>query len=102
MAEQFLNRPEIAAAREKGFTAQELDETRKGLLSARRLSRAQDDVVASVLAINLELGRSFAVSQKIDEALEKLTLEEVNAAFRKWADPSRWSIAWGGDFKGAQ
>ncbi|MFO1271679.1 MAG: pitrilysin family protein [Rubrivivax sp.] len=99
--EQALNE-EIAAAREKGFTAQELDETRKGLLSARRLSRAQDDVVASVLAINLELGRSFAVSQKIDEALEKLTLEEVNAAFRKWADPSRWSIAWGGDFKGAQ
>ncbi len=93
---------EIAAARDKGFTQQEVDEARKGLLGVRRLSRAQDDVVASALALNLELGRDFSLSQKVDEALEKLTLEQVNAAFRRWADPARWSIAWGGDFKGPQ
>ena len=44
-------REEIARALKDGFSAQELDEGRSGLLSFRRLSRAQDDVLASQLAI---------------------------------------------------
>ena len=30
-----------------------------------------------------------------------LTLEQVNAAWRKYVDPSRVVLAWGGDFKSA-
>ncbi len=91
-------REEIERARREGFTQAELDRARDGLLRLRRLARAQTGVVASQLAANLELGRSFALSQQVDDAIAALTLEQVNAALRKHIDPARWSIAWGGDF----
>ncbi|HSW26573.1 MAG TPA: insulinase family protein, partial [Burkholderiaceae bacterium] len=91
---------EIARTRDGGFTPAELDENRLGLLGLRRLARAQDGQVAAQLAGNLHLTRTFALSQRVDAAIERLTLADVNAAFRKYADPARWSIAWGGDFKG--
>ena len=92
---------ETERALKDGFTQQELDEGRRGLLEYRRQSRAQDDNVAAALAGNLELGRSFAVSQQVDDALAKLTLDQVNAAWRKYQQPARWQAAWGGDFEKA-
>ena len=90
----------ISGTRDTGFTQAELEQNRIGLLNLRRLQRAQDASVAGQLVRNLHLKRRFALSQRVDAAIEKLTLADVNAAFRKYADPARWSIAWGGDFKG--
>ena len=90
---------ELARSLKDGFTAQELDEARSGLLNGRRLNRAQDAVVAGALANNLFLGRTFAVSQAVDEAIAKLTLEQINAAWRQHIAPPRLVLAWGGDFK---
>jgi zinc protease len=90
----------MASTREAGFTQAELEQHRVGLLNQRRLQRAQDATVAAQLAQNLHLKRSFALAQRVDTALERLTLADVNAAYRKYIDPARWSIAWGGDFKG--
>jgi zinc protease len=90
---------ELRLTREKGFTQAELDEGKVGLLAARRLGRAQDASTAGQLVNNLYLGRTFAISQQVDDAIAKLTLEQVNAAFRKYVDAGRWAIAWGGDFK---
>jgi zinc protease len=90
---------ELQRTREAGFTQAELDAAKVGLLAARRLARAQDGSVAGQLAANLYLGRTFAVSQQADDAIAALTLAQVNDAFRRHADASRWSIAWGGDFK---
>ena len=90
----------VSATRDGGFTPAELEQNRVGLLGLRRLQRAQDSSVAAQLARNLHLKRTFAQSQRVDTAIEKLTLADVNAAFRKYADAARWSIAWGGDFKG--
>jgi len=89
----------MAGTRDAGFTPEELEQNRIGLLNQRRLVRAQDATVAAQLAQNLHLKRTFALSQRVDAALERLTLADVNAALRKYIDPARWSIAWGGDFK---
>ena len=94
-------REEIARALEAGFTAEELSEGQRGLLSFRRLSRAQDSSVAAALANNLYLDRTFAYSGRIDQALEALTLEQVNAALRKYIHPDDFAFAFAGDFKGA-
>jgi zinc protease len=59
-------------------------------------------VVAGSLASNLYLGRTFAYSQQIDDALAKLTLDQVNAAWRKHVTPQSLVMAWGGDFKPPQ
>ena len=90
---------EIERARKDGFTAGELDAARNGILNGRKLSRAQDAGVASALAGNLFLGRDFLVSQRVDDALSKATLDEVNAALRKYLDPARLVMGVGGDFK---
>ncbi len=95
-------REELARAAQQGFTQQELDEARAGLLAQRRLSRAQDAGVAGALAQNQHLDRRFAFAQQVDEALAKLTLEQVNAAWRKYIDASKLVLAWGGDFGAGQ
>ncbi len=92
-------REEIDRALREGFTAQELAEGQRGLLSFRRLSRAQDGTLASGLANNLYLGRSFAVAGRVDAALAALTLADVNAALRKYIRPQDFVIALAGDFK---
>ena len=91
---------EIARALKDGLTAQELAEAKSSVLAFRRLSRAQDAGVAGALANNLYLGRSFAFAAQVDAAIEKLTLEQVNAALRKYLAPERFVSAFAGDFKG--
>lgn len=92
-------REEIARALKEGFSAQELAEGQRGLLSFRRLSRAQDSGIAATLANNLDLGRSYAYSQKVDEAIGKATLAQVNAALRKYIRPEDFALVLAGDFK---
>ena len=91
---------EVARALKDGFTAQELSEAQTSVLGFRRLSRAQDASVAAALANNLDLGRSFAIAARVDAAIEKLTLAQVNAALRKYLTPERFVSAFAGDFKG--
>jgi zinc protease len=92
-------REELSRALKDGYTARELAEGKRGLLAFRRLSRAQDRNLAAALAGNLDLNRSFAVSARVDEAIGRLTLEQVNAALRKYVKPDSFITAVSGDFK---
>lgn len=90
---------ELQRSLQAGFTQEELDTGRESLLRLRRLTRAQDGAVAGGLLNNAFLGRRFAWSQQVDDALAGLTLEQVNAAWRRYLDPQRLVSAWGGDFR---
>ncbi|CAG1018552.1 zinc protease [Burkholderiaceae bacterium] len=90
---------ELARALKDGFTAQELAEGQRGLLNYRRLSRAQDPAIAGAWARNLYLGRTFEISVKVDAALARLTVAEVNAALRKYLLPEQLVSVFAGDFK---
>ena len=92
-------REEIERSLRDGFTQSELDQARGGLLNFRRLARAQDAGIASALTSNLYLQRDFAWQQKVDDAIAALTLEQINAAWRRHAKPEQWVIGFGGDFK---
>jgi zinc protease len=94
---------EMAGARKDGFTAEQLSDSKRGLLQSRRLARAQDAQLASLLAGELELDRTMAFDQRLDQAIEALTLEQVNAAFRKHIDAMQLVSVYAGDFaKGAK
>ena len=58
--------------------------------------------MAGALAQNLYLARTFAFAQQVDDAMAKLTLDELNAVWRKYIQPERLVLAWGGDFKPPQ
>ncbi len=90
---------ELEKSLKDGFSASDVADAQKSLLNFRRLSRAQDAAVAGQLVNNLYLSRRFAVSQAVDEALAKLTPAEVNAVWRKYIDPGKLAVGWGGDFK---
>ncbi len=90
---------ELTRALREGFTAKELADGKNGLLSFRRLSRAQDANLAFALAANLDLGRTLARAAEVEAQLQALTLEQVNAALRKYVDPSRFAGGVAGDFK---
>jgi len=90
---------EISRLLREGVSAQELAQAQQALLNQRRLSRAQDAVVAGAWQFNLEHGRSFAQSRKLDDQIAALTVEQVNTALRRHLDPARIVWAWAGDFK---
>jgi zinc protease len=92
-------REEVARALKDGFTTQELAEGKSSLLNFRQLSRAQDAGLAYALANNLYLGRTFALAAQVDAAIGQLTLEQVNAALRKYVTPEQFVSAFAGDFK---
>ncbi len=91
---------ELDRALKDGFTASELAEGQRGLLSFRQLGRAQDGGLTAALANNLYLGRTFAKSAEVDAALSALTLDQVNAALRKYIKPDQFVSGYAGDFKG--
>jgi zinc protease len=90
---------ELNRALAYGFTQSELTQAKAGLLAFRRLSRSQDGNLAGALANNLHLGRTFAVSAKVDAALSQLSLEQVNAALRRYVVPASLVTVVAGDFK---
>jgi len=92
-------REELSRALKDGFTAKELAEGQRGLLNYRRLTRARDAAVAAGIANNLHIGRTFARSAQVDAELQALTVEQVNAALRKYLVPDRFVYGFAGDFK---
>jgi zinc protease len=92
-------REEVARVLKEGFTAEEVASAKNALLNFRRLGRAQDAQLSSALASNLYLDRTFAVSQRVDEALAAMTAEQVNAVMRKYLKPEGFVTGVAGDFK---
>lgn len=90
---------EVARALKDGFDLKELNEAKQSLLNFRRLSRAQDQNLASTLASNLYLNRTFALAQKVDDQIAGVTPEQVNAALRKHLKPEQFVYGFAGDFK---
>lgn len=89
---------EVRRAWSEGFTPQEVESGKQALLSFRRLSRAQDPNLASQLASNLYLGRTFEISQRVDDAIQALTPERVNQVLRQRLVPERFVLGVAGDF----
>jgi zinc protease len=84
-----------------GITGQELADAKKGILQQRQTSRAQDGSLAGGHVAHLRTGRTMAFSADSDAQLQALTLEQVNAAIKKYIDPSKFMNVYAGDFAGA-
>ncbi len=89
---------EIARALKDGFTQQEVDEAKKGYLESRKLQRAQDAGLARTLGNELYAHRTLQWDAQFEQKVSALTLDEVNAALRKWIDPAKITIIKAGDF----
>ena len=93
---------ELARARKDGFTTAELQSAKDAILSTGRLGRAQDGSLAGLLDYVVERGTTPAYLAELDALRTRITLDEVNAAFRKYVQPERIAFAVGGDLAGAK
>jgi zinc protease len=86
---------EIARIVNDGITPAELADAKKAILAQRTTARTSDAAVAGGWALKLDQGRTFAWSADQDAKLSALTVDQVNAALRKWIVPANvnWSVA---------
>ncbi|MCE2991080.1 MAG: insulinase family protein, partial [Nitrosomonadaceae bacterium] len=91
-------RDELSKALKDGFTVAELVAAKSGILQQRLQSRAQDGSLAGSLAGNAYLGRTMAFSAELEARIEKLKVDDLNAAMRKYIDPAKLTIIKAGDF----
>lgn len=90
---------EIAKMLKDGFTADELKDAVKGYLQSRNVSRSQDRELASRINNYTYLNRTFKWDIDLESKIGSLTVEQVNAAMRKWINPDKISIVQAGDFE---
>jgi zinc protease len=89
---------EIARALKDGFTAEEVATAKSGYLQGQQVTRAQDASLARKLAQYRFLDRTLAWDAELEKKISALTPEEINAAMRRFIDPSKITIIKAGDF----
>jgi len=89
---------ELERALRDGFTQRDLENAKSGVLTSRKQRRAQDRAVASSWTSYLYRDETFLESAKMDAKFAAVTLDEVNAAFRRYIDPKRLTVVKAGDF----
>ncbi len=92
---------ELRRTLKEGFTATEFAESKEAYLDTRTVSRAQDNALLTLIAQHEQDGRTMQWDAQLEAQIRALTLEQVNAAFRKHIDPTQVSIVKAGDFKAA-
>jgi zinc protease len=63
-------------------------------------SRANDQELVGTLVARRFAGRTMAYDAAYESAITALTADQVNAALRKYIDPTKISLVRAGDFKG--
>jgi zinc protease len=92
---------ELARALKNGFTAAELANAKSGLMQQRVQNRADDGALAAGWTTYIYQGRTYAWSAAFEKKLVNVSLEQLNAAFRKAIDPAKLSVVMAGDTKKA-
>ena len=94
-------RDELAKTLASGFTADEVAAAKKALRDQRTVGRSQDGQLLNLIATREEFGRTLAWDEQMDAKLDALTVDQVNAAFRRHVSLDQLSIVKAGDFRTA-
>jgi zinc protease len=89
---------EVGKALAEGFTVEEIEKGKRGLLEAIRVARANDANLAEALRTHLEYGRTYAWNAANERRLAALTPDEVRDALRRHIRLDQLSVVKAGDF----
>jgi zinc protease len=92
-------REEVERILRDGATPDELTRSKAGYLQQQRVLRSEDAALAAILADDLYVGRTMKFQAELERKIRELTPDAVNAALRKYIDPSRLTVVTAGDFK---
>lgn len=90
---------EIDKMRNEGFTAEELDAAKSGYIQNRGMNRAEDRSLSSTLNNYLQLDRTMMWDADLEKKIMALTPAQINAAMKKYVDPSKFVYVKAGDFE---
>jgi zinc protease len=76
-------RDELAKTLANGFTPDEVAAAKKALLDQRMVGRSQDAGLLGLIATREEFDRTLAWDEQMDAKIDALTVDQVNAAFRR-------------------
>jgi zinc protease len=93
---------ELTRTLRAGFTASELAAAKKAIQDSRVGARSSDAGLLSLIAAREQYGRDLLWDQQLEAKLAALTVEQVNAAFRRHINAEGISIVKGGDFERAK
>jgi zinc protease len=94
-------RDELAKVLTNGFTADEVATAKRALRDERMVARSQDAGLLGLIATREEFDRTLAWDEQMDARLEALTVDQVNAAFRRHVSLDQLSVVKAGDFQAA-
>ena len=89
---------EIKKVVTEGFTQAELDQNKTAWLQEQKVGRTEDMALLGQLSGNEYWGRTMKWNGDQEAKVAALTLEQVNAAAKKYWDPAQFSIVKAGDF----
>jgi zinc protease len=92
---------ELSKTLSGGFTAEEVAAAKKALHDQRVVGRSQDGALLGLIATREEFDRTLDWDTQMDAKLDALTVDQVNAAFRRHVSVNQLSIVKAGDFKAA-
>ena len=92
---------ELKKVYDKGFTAEEVEGAKKAILASRMVGRSTDGALLNLMVSHEQLNRPLKWDADLEAKIQALTVDQVNAAFRKHIDPNGVSIVKAGDFKAA-
>ena len=78
-----------------------MDEAKKGYIDYRNVNRSQDALVASHWVGLMQECQDWTEAKRNDEKVMKLTLDDVNKAFRKMVKRDGLTVVLAGDQKKA-
>jgi len=99
---EFSFTDELKKVYQNGFSAAELTGAKKAYLDARVIGRSTDASLLTFVALHEQLDRSYSWDKNVEDKIKSMTLDQVNAAFKKHIDPNGVSIVKAGDFKAAK
>jgi zinc protease len=89
---------EIDRMLKDGFTADEVKEAKAGWLQSRQVSRSQDGQLVNTLGNYAFIGRTLGFDAALEQRVSALTPDAINAAMRKYIEPTKITIVKAGDF----
>ena len=91
-------REEIARLLKEGITAKELEDAKNSVAQQLRVTLSSDDAVTGMLVRQMVVGRTMKFIEDRSAEIQSLTVEQVNAALRKYVSPDKQVLIKAGDF----
>jgi zinc protease len=85
-----------------GVTEEELAEAKSGLLQSWTINRTQDKSLAGQLAFQMKIGRTMSFTEQREGEIRQASVEDVDAALRKYITLDHLVQIYAGDFAGAE